>query len=74
MKQYVNKWLHGLGAAGITGVATSALSALGINVAGEAIQVASLDIRQCFFIALGGGVVGVLAYLKQSPLPKNSNL
>jgi hypothetical protein len=63
-------WLHNLLAATITGAATSGLSALGISVAdaaGGAIK--PLDMRQLMVLFASGAAVGLLAYLKQSPLP-----
>lgn len=70
MKEKARLWAHNLGAATITGAATSGLSALGISIADAAgAQVTALNWKQLGALAISGGVVGLLAYLKQSPLP-----
>lgn len=64
------KWLHGLGSALITGGATSFMAALGITGANAVgISVNQLDAEQLGFVTLFGGLIGMAAYLKQSPLP-----
>jgi hypothetical protein len=64
------KWFHGFGSAIITGLSTTFLSALGIEGAQTVgIQVASLEPGQLLSITLTGGLVGMAAYLRQSPLP-----
>lgn len=70
MATKLGHWLHGLGSAIITGLSTTGLSALGVaGAAGAGMQVETLDWKQCAIITLVGGVVGMFAYLKQSPLP-----
>jgi len=70
MKLTTEKWLKGLVAAVVTGFSTSGLSALGIAGADAVgLQVAQLDIKQLGILAATGAVVGLLAYLKQSPIP-----
>ena len=70
MNQKSHTWLHNLGAAVITGGATSGLSALGIVAADAAgATVAQLDLKQIGVLFISGAVIGLLAYLKQSPLP-----
>lgn len=70
MKTATSKWIKGLVAAVVTSFATSGLSALGIAGADAAgLNVSQLDPKQFGVIALTGGVVGLLAYLKQSPIP-----
>lgn len=70
MKTSVKQWLHHLVAAVITGGATSGLSAAGIAVADAAgAQVRALDLAQVGILFASGAIVGLLAYLKQSPLP-----
>lgn len=61
-------WAHGLGAAVISGSASTAGSVLGAMAAGYDV----FDIG--FWQIIGGGVIGgalvsAFAYLKQSPLP-----
>lgn len=63
-------WIHGLGAAFITGLSTAALSVLGVTTADQiGATVLHFSLGQIGAIALAGGIVGALAYLKQSPLP-----
>jgi hypothetical protein len=63
-------WLRGLVAAVVTGVSSSVLSGLGIAAADSVgVEVANLDVKQLGVIALSGGLVGLFAYLKQSPVP-----
>jgi hypothetical protein len=70
MKTTTTKWLHSLFAAVITGGATSGLSALGIAGAEAAgLKVVQLDIKQLGILTASGAIVGLMAYLKQSPLP-----
>lgn len=70
MTTRIRTWLHNLGAAVITGAATTALSSLGISVADIAgAKVQQLDFKQIGILCAAGGLVGLLAYLKQSPLP-----
>lgn len=70
MKDKARLWAHNLTAAVITGGATSALSAVGIAVADAAGAVVTpLDLKQVGILFVSGAVVGLLAYLKQSPLP-----
>lgn len=71
MTTKTKKWLHGLGSAVITGLSTSGLSALGVQGAqAVGVNVASLNLSQMGVIALVGGAIGAMAYLKQSPLPE----
>jgi hypothetical protein len=70
MRTKARLWAHNLLAAVITGGATSGLSAVGIAVADAAgASVNPLDLRQVGVLFISGAVVGLLAYLKQSPLP-----
>lgn len=67
----IRLWARGLLAAFITGGATAGLSALGVTAADAAgAAVGALNLRQLGIITLSGGIVGVLAYLQRSPLPK----
>lgn len=64
------RWVKMLIAAIITGAANAGLAALGVtaaNVAGAAIP--PLDWKQLGVMCLSGGLIGMLAYLKQSPVP-----
>lgn len=64
-------WIRGILAAFITGFATAGLSALGVTAANLAgADVSFLGLKQLGVIGLSGGIVSLLAYLKQSPLPK----
>lgn len=70
MKTQVKIWLHNLAAAVITGFSSTALASLGIGAANAVgVKVETLDYRQLLSVAVAGGLVGLLAYLKQSPLP-----
>ena len=70
MNTKTNIWLHQLMAAAITGGATSGLSSLGITVADAAgANVGALNMKQVGVLFVSGAMVGLLAYLKQSPLP-----
>jgi hypothetical protein len=63
-------WLRALVASIITGASTSGLAALGTSVADAAgAGVGQLNIKQLCVMALSGGIIGLLAYLKQSPVP-----
>lgn len=66
----VKRWLHNLLAAVITGAVSSGLASLGIAAADAAgVTVQPLNYKQLISVAIAGAVVGLLAYLKQSPLP-----
>ena len=63
-------WFRGLVAAVVTGVSSSVLSGLGIAGADAVgLEVATLNLKQLGVIAISGGLVGLFAYLKQSPVP-----
>jgi hypothetical protein len=69
-EQTRSKWLHGLWSAIITGLSSSLLTALGISGANAVgVPVTQLDIKQLGLVTIFGGIVGMAAYLKQSPLP-----
>lgn len=59
----MNVWLKGLISAAISGAATAGLASV---VDPHIIH----DPTKLFQMAVGGAVVGVLNYLKQSPIPK----
>jgi hypothetical protein len=65
-----SKWLHGLGSAAITGIASAGIALFG-NAAGNMIgvHIPQLTLSQFLTTIIGGGAVGAFAYLKQSPLP-----
>jgi hypothetical protein len=70
MTDKVRKWSKALAAAFITGCAGSLLSALGISGAQAAgVDVTQLSLKQLAVMTLAGGIIGMAAYLKQSPLP-----
>lgn len=63
-------WVRGLFAAFLSGASTSLLSALGVSGAAElGVSIPRLTFKQMGVIALVGGIVGLAAYLKQSPIP-----
>lgn len=75
MKTSVRIWLHKLIAAIITGGSTTALSALGIAGANAVgVQVQPMDLKQIGVLFASGAIVGLLAYLKQSPIPPEEDL
>ena len=70
MKISTENWIRNLVAAVVTGGATSGLSALGISVADAAgANVGGLNLKQVGILFASGALVGLLAYLKQSPIP-----
>jgi branched-subunit amino acid ABC-type transport system permease component len=70
MKLNWTLWLKGLTAAVVGGFANSFLSALGITGAQiVGIHVQQLDLRQLITTTVVGGAVGLMLYLKQSPVP-----
>lgn len=74
MTTKLSNWLRNLVAALVTGGSSSALASLGISGAsGLGADVKPLDFKQMGIIALAGGVVGLLAFLKQSPLPPSED-
>lgn len=64
MKPETSKWVHGLVGGVITSISTTGLALLGSKVIGI-----ELDIKTFALACITSGVVGALAYLKQSPLP-----
>jgi hypothetical protein len=63
-------WLHGLVGGTITGAAQTVLGSLGVKLADLAgMQVPPLDFKQTAILFASGGLVGALAWLRQSPLP-----
>lgn len=74
MKQVTVLWLRKLIAAVVTGVSSSVLASLGTAAADAVgLNVPPLDAKQLGIIALTGGLVGLLAYLKQSPIPPDDD-
>lgn len=70
MTTKLNNWVRNLIAAVITGGATSGMSALGIAAADAAgANVGNLNLKQVGILFASGALVGLLAYLKQSPIP-----
>lgn len=75
MKVTIRHWLYGLGSALITGITSSVSSALGIVGAEKiGIDVPTLTFRQMGIIAIFGGIVGAISYLRQSPLPPETDV
>lgn len=63
-------WIRNCIAAIVTGGSSTALASLGIAGASAAgVDVKPLDFKQLGAVALAGALVGLLAYLKQSPIP-----
>jgi hypothetical protein len=62
-------WLQGLIAALISG-AVAALG--GILVSPETIDFTSAGLKKMGFLAAGGALIGLVGFLKQSPLPKSN--
>lgn len=66
-------WFKSLIAALVTGASSTGLSALGIATAnGIGVNVPKLDWPQLGIMMLSGAIVGVLSYLKASPVPPDS--
>lgn len=70
MENKTRVWLHNVLAAVIAGGANAVLAMVGIAGA-DAVgaHVPELDFKQCAVVFVSGAVVGLAAYLKQSPLP-----
>lgn len=73
-------WLHGLGAATISGFCQAFLAILGVDGAKYiGIEVTNLSGKQVLITSVIGGLISAAMYLKQSPLPpedggtKNAN-
>jgi len=70
MTNATSKWLKMLVAAFVTGVSTGGLTSLGIPAANAVgANIPSLDWKQLGVMSLSGGIIGLFAYLKQSPVP-----
>lgn len=61
------KWLHGLLGAVISSAATTVGAAGGASMAGT-----PLEIKQLGGAAVGGAITGAVLYLRQSPIPAES--
>lgn len=69
-----SQWIKALLSAIISGAVNNALGVLGIataNVVGINIQ--QLNFKQMGMLMLSGGFIGMLMYLKQSPVPPDSS-
>lgn len=63
-------WLRSLIAAVVTGASSSGLAGVGIAGANAlGVNVSKLDLKQLGAMCVAGGLVGMLSYLKQSPVP-----
>ena len=63
-------WLKGAAAALVSGICTSFLNALGISGAQMiGVKIDQLKPGQLLATAIIGGLIGLAAYLKQSPVP-----
>ena len=70
MTEKVRLWTKALIAAFVTGCSSAALSAVGISGAeAVGVTVTQLNLKQLAIMTVAGGVVGIFAYLKQSPVP-----
>lgn len=68
-------WLKSLIAAIVTGASSTGMAALGISAANAmGVNVARLDLKQLGMTCLAGGFVGMLSYLKQSPVPPDDKV
>ena len=66
-------WFKALVASLVTGASSTGLSAIGIATAnGLGVNVPKLDYKQLGVMLVSGGIVGVLTYLKQSPVPPDA--
>ncbi len=75
MKLKTEQWLKALIAAIVTGAASTGLSALGIATAsGLGVNIPKLDFKQLGVMLISGGIIGALAYLKQSPVPPDDTV
>lgn len=73
MKLKTEQWIKALVAAIVTGASSTGLSALGIaTAAGIGVDIPKLDWKQLGVMLISGGLVGMLAFLKQSPVPPES--
>lgn len=74
MKQKTRQWLKALIAAMITGFANSFLSSVGVAGAQMVgVQIENLSPKQLLVTTIMGGLIGMFAYLKQSPVPPDSS-
>lgn len=70
MRVKARQWLRGLLGGVIGGGANAALAALGLAGArAVGVDVKALDFEQVGVVFLSGSVIGLLLYLKQSPIP-----
>lgn len=70
MKRRTAKWLYALVSHFITGGAAALTAGTGTALAHSVgVDVAPLNIRQLGVVFISSGVIGAMAYLKQSPLP-----
>lgn len=70
MTRHTSHWLKLLIAAIVTGCSNSFLSAVGVAGAQMVgVQIENLSPKQLVVTTLMGGIIGLFAYLKQSPVP-----
>lgn len=70
MRAKTAQWGKALLAAIVSGGANAGLSSLGIAAANlSGVKVQALNLRQLGSLCLSGAIIGMLAYLKQSPVP-----
>jgi len=70
MTRHTSHWLKLLIAAIVTGCSNSFLSAVGVAGAQMVgVQIETLSPKQLAVTTIMGGVIGMFAYLKQSPVP-----
>jgi len=69
----MKKWFKLLIASVVTGASNAGLAVLGISGANAAgVDIPALNFKQLGVMCLSGAIVGLLAYLKQSPVPPDS--
>ncbi len=67
-------WLKALIASVVSGAANAASATLGISAANlVGIKIEPLNLQQLGSVSLSGGIIGLIFYLKQSPVPPDDN-
>jgi len=70
VKRRTAKWIHALISHFVTGGASAITAGTGTALAHSiGVDVAPLNLRQIGVVFLSSGIIGAMAYLKQSPLP-----
>ncbi len=73
MNQKTKLWFKSLVASVVGGAANAASASLGISAANlVGIKIEPLNLQQLGSVCLSGGIIGLIFYLKQSPVPPDS--